>query len=589
MRLRNRSLQISPNQIDQIPGQFLRRDETLFRARHVVADVVFQHLGHEIIDAARERSPAASTRPRSVSGGERSFDCVHLHANPVNSRHKFLLLFSRLVHGNQKRLPRHRLILPLLITLAAAAGAQIRQPVPNAPAPQFVIDLNAANQTHTPEAVPLPPPAGPRLTVFRHPDSKRWYIAGQANLIGQAHPNFHSPYEGTNSFRAGAEEKASFEGTLYTGFRPHSSLRYNTDFLLDLESAGGRGLSQALGLAGFTNLDVVRNPNLGPRPYLARAEIHQTIGLTNAMVPSERTYLSLATKVPVRRFEIRAGKMSLPDVFDVNEVGSDSHLQFTNWTIDNNGAWDYAADTRGYTVGGVVEYDDRDWSARYGLFAMPTLANGDTLDWAFRRSRGQNIEFELRRSLIPGRHGATRILSFVNNAHMGLYRNAVNAFLDGIDPTPEITRHEKFGAVKYGFGWNNEQDVTSHLRLFSRFGWNEGGHESFAYTEVDQTASFGGDYNGGQWRRSDDKFGIAFVSNAIKKDHQNYLANGGLGFLLGDGRLNYGRENIEESYYNWHIRSGLFGAVQVTHIDHPGYNRDRGPVWVPGARIHVDF
>lgn len=187
---------------------------------------------------------------------------------------------------------------------------------------------------------------------------------------------------------------------------------------MDFETAGGRGLSQALGIAGFTNLDVVRNPNLGSKPYLARGEIHQTIGLTSETTESDRDYLSLATLVPVRRFEIRVGKMSVPDIFDVNSVGSDSHLQFTNWTIDNTGAWDYAADTRGYTVGGIIEYDDRIWSARYGIFGMPTTANGIDIDWAFSRARGQNMEFQLRKSFLPGRKGTTRILSFVNNAHM---------------------------------------------------------------------------------------------------------------------------------------------------------------------------
>ena len=490
-------------------------------------------------------------------------------------------------------MPRRAAIHCLLLALTPLAGAQSHIAQPDAPLPRIALRYvnpaaTSADQADTPESAPAPGP-GESLAIFPHPGNAHWYLAGQANFIGQAHPNFHSPYEGANSFRAGGEEKASFVGTLYAGFQPHRNLRYNTDLLVDIESAGGRGLSQALGLAGFTNLDVVRNPNLGAKPYLARAEIHQTIGLTNRMVPSERTYLSLATSVPVRRFELRLGKMSLPDNFDLNEVGSDSHLQFTNWTIDNNGAWDYAADTRGYSVGGILEYDDRAWSLRYGLFAMPTVANGLDLDWAFSRARAQNAEFELDRSLLRGRHGSTRILGYVNNAHMGLYRDAVAAFLNGTDATPDITRHEKFGAAKYGVGWNNEQDVTGSLRVFSRFGWNEGRHESFAYTEVDQTVSLGGDYNGSQWGRPDDKFGLAFVSNAIKKDHQRYLALGGLGFLLGDGRLNYGRENIEESYYNWHIRSGLFGAIQLTHIDNPGYNRDRGPVWVPGARLHIDF
>jgi hypothetical protein len=446
-------------------------------------------------------------------------------------------------------------------------------------------DISPAGADTAPETAA----AETEITFFPHPDRAPYYIAGQANIIFQSNFPFHSPYQGTNSFHNAGEYKTSLVGTVFLGYQPHHHERYNTDFLVDFEAAGGRGLSQALGLAGFTNLDVVRNPNLGSTPYLARGVIHQTFGLTDEMTESDRNPFSLATEVPVRRFEVRAGKMSLPDIFDQNSIGSDSHLQFMNWTVDNNGAWDYAADTRGYTVGGILEYDDRNWSMRYGIFAMPTVANGIDLDWAFNRARGQNWEFELRRSVLPGRKGTTRILSFVNNAHMGDYRTAVNAYLAGIDATPQITKYAKFGAVKYGFTWNNEQEVTKYLRVYSRFGWNEGQHESYAYTEVDQTVAAGGDYSGEAWHRPVDKAGLTFVSNAIKKDHQNYLAGGGLGFILGDGRLHYGRENIEESYYNLHAWRGLYFAFDVQHIDDPGYNRDRGPVWAPSVRTHVDF
>jgi hypothetical protein len=481
-----------------------------------------------------------------------------------------------------------------VFTLATAAGAQSRpaQILPEAPVRQITLAQNSS-PTNIPDSNQTPQQAGSAagdtVTVYPHRDNTWWYFAGQSNIIFQAHPSFHSPYQGPNSLHGAGEYKTSLLGTFYTAFQPHKNLRYNTDLIVDIESAGGRGLSEALGLAGVTNLDVVRNPNLGSAPYLSRGEIHQTIGLTHEMIDADRSYLSLATKIPARRFELRVGKMSVPDIFDVNDVGGDTHLQFTNWTIDNNGAWDYAADTRGYTVGGVFEYDDRAWSARYGIFAMPTMANGIDLDWAFSRARGQNMEFELRHSFIPGHKGITRILSYVNNAHMGDYRQSVNDYLNGTTPTPEITHTEKFGAVKYGFGWNNQQEVSSSLRVFSRFGWDDGARESFAYTEVDQTVLFGGDYNGQQWHRPNDKIGVAFVSNAIKKDHQNYLAYGGLGFLLGDERLNYGRENTEEAYYNIHFRTGVFGALQLSHIDNPGYNRDRGPVWVPGLRMHVDF
>jgi high affinity Mn2+ porin len=454
------------------------------------------------------------------------------------------------------------------------------------------IQKDAAHAESALAASPVSPaqePVDPVLTMLPHAEGSRYWVSGQANIILQGRIPFHSRYENPNSFRSSAEYKTSLVGTLYTALRPTRSIRYNTDLIFDMEAAGGRGLSQALGLAGFTNLDVVRNPNLGSTPYIARYEIHQVLGLTSRTATQDPNFFSLAPEVPARRVEFRIGKMTLPDFFDANDIGSDSHLQFMNWTVDNNGAWDYAADTRGYTVGGIAEYDDRSWSLRYGLFAMPTVANGIDMDWALSRAHGQNGEFELRKSLVKQRKGTTRILFYANRAHMGVYREAVRAFLTGADSTPSIVAHEQFGSLKYGFGYNTQQEITDNLRVFARFGWNEGQHESYAYTEVDQTVEFGGDYFLRRVHRPEDKIGAVFVSNAIKRDHQNYLRVGGLGFILGDGNLNYGRENIVESYYNWHAWRGLFYSVDVQHVNDPGYNRDRGPAWVGSARAHVDF
>ncbi|MGB6724871.1 MAG: carbohydrate porin [Terracidiphilus sp.] len=504
---------------------------------------------------------------------------------------------------------------------ARKAQAQAAQTLPQAPIPQswqvaevqassgfqiagqitvrlpFVLlqdKVPAASASTDPDAAEAQSANPPVLSMAPHSEDARYWVSGQANSILQMHGHFHSPYEGPNSLRDIFETKASEVGTLYLGYQLKPNTRFNTDLIVDFENAGGRGISQALGLAGATNLDVVRNPNLSTVPYISRGEIHQIIGLTDDMSDQERSWLALATKVPVRRFEIRIGKMSVPDVFDVNSVGSDSHLQFVNWTIDNNGAWDYAADTRGYTVGGILEYDDRVWSARYGIFAMPVIANGIDLDWAFNRANGQNWEWEVRKGLLSPwqktkRVGAIRVLSYANHAHMGDYRESVNEYLDGITATPEITATEKFGTVKYGFGVNTEQEVTDSLRLFGRFGWNEDQHESFAYTEVGQTVEFGGDYAGHDWHRLNDKLGVAFVSNAIKRDHQAYLHYGGLGFLLGDGGLTYAREDITEWYYNAHIWRGLFGTFGGTQIFHPGYNAARGPVYVTTVRAHIDF
>jgi high affinity Mn2+ porin len=463
--------------------------------------------------------------------------------------------------------------------------------------------VSTAYAQQPPAQAPAPEVAAPQVTIFPHTDTSRYLLAGQANIIFQGHPGFHSPYEGTNSLLARGEYKVSMVGTLFLGLQLHHNLRYNTDAIYNLESSGGRGVSEALGLAGFTNLDVVRNPNLGSVPYTARVQLHQTIGLTNKLIDTQRTQLSLATKVPERRFDLRVGRMSLPDVLDVNGPGSDSHLQFLNWTADNNGAWDYAADTRGYTYAFVTEYDDIHWSARYVFGLMPTVANGVDLDWNLRRARGDNYEFEYRKTpfaflperlLSPERKGTVRLLSFVNHADMGVYRDAIDAALTARangDPSavPVITAHAPGTTVKYGFGLNFEQELTQDLRTFGRFGWNEGQHQSFAYTEVDQTFELGGDLAGNRWSRPNDKVGLAGISNAIKRDHQEYLALGGLGFLLGDGKLNYAREDILEAYYNAHNWRGLFTAFDVQLIAHPGYNQDRGPVAMFSIRTHVDF
>jgi high affinity Mn2+ porin len=484
-------------------------------------------------------------------------------------------------------------------------AATILFAAPSLPLTTEIEQMTTSPQTPQPDAESATPeePA-PQLTLFPHSDTARWLLAGQANIIFQSHPGFHSPYSGKNSLLARGEYKTSMLGTLFTGFELISNPRYDTDLLFDLESSGGRGVSEALGLAGFTNLDVVRNPNLGSTPYVARIVLHQTIGLTNKLVDSERTpYASLATKVPERRFDLRAGKMTLPDVLDVNNPGSDSHLQFMNWTVDNNGAWDYAADTRGYTYAFVAEYDDVLWSFRYALALMPTVANGIDLQWNLRRARGENYEFEIRKTpftllperlFAPSHKGVVRVLSYLNHANMGDYQTAIDTALTArangdSSAVPVITDHAPATTIKYGAGLNFEQELPADLRLFGRFGWNDDKHESYAYTEVAQTFQLGGDLAGKRWHRTNDKIGLVGVSNAIKREHQEYLALGGLGFLLGDGRLNYARENILEAYYNAHNWRGLYSAFDVQLIDHPGYNQARGPVAMFSIRTHVDF
>ena len=443
-----------------------------------------------------------------------------------------------------------------------------------------------ASQTEEPSS-DSPSGRDPSTVMFPHAEWDRIWVSGQANFISQYHPDFHSPYQGKNSLTPEAQDATSRVLTLYTGWRATST----TEFLCDVQETGGHGLGEALGVAGFFNLDVVRNPTLSKAPYVARLMWHQIFPLGKKAVSTDRSAFSLFPELPVRRLELRFGKMSLADFFDLNTYGSDGNFQFMNWTVDNNGAWDYAADTRGFTFAALLEYHDRNYVLRFAEALMPKVANGIHLDADLSRARAENFELELHgkalRKLPPG---TLRLLTFINHANMGDYRDAVDSWLaNPATPAPEITDHPLQTTVKYGFGANFEQPLSQSIGLFGRWGWNEGRHESYVYTEADQTWQLGAAGHGALWGRKYDRVGLVFVSNGISRDHATYLAYGGFGFLLGDGKLNYSRENILESFYTVHLWRGIFPAAGVQYMVNPGYNKDRGPVLVPALRIHVEF
>jgi high affinity Mn2+ porin len=438
-----------------------------------------------------------------------------------------------------------------------------------------------------PSDIPEPPEeeADPTPVMFPHLETDRFWVSGQANFISQWHPAFHSPYQGSHSLSPEAQDATSRVLTLYTGLR----LTNTTELLCDVQETGGHGIGEALGLAGFTNLDVVRNPTLSKAPYIARLMWHQIIPLSHESNAAVRTPFSLFSRLPERRLEFRFGKFSLGDFYDLNTYGADSNFQFMNWTVDNNGAYDYAADTRGFTFAAMVEYHDRRWSVRFTEALMPKVANGINLDADLSRAHSENLEVELRRTVMRHREGTLRLLSFVNHANMGIYRVAVDNFLAGLTPVPDITAHPLQTTIKYGFGVNFEQPWNDWIGLFGRWGWNEGRHESYVYTEVDSTVELGLAAKGRRWGRAFDHAGFAFVTNGISRDHQQYLALGGLGFILGDGRLNYGRENIVETYYTMQAWRGIYPSFGFQYVANPGYNRDRGPVLVPSLRLHLEF
>ncbi|HKE27720.1 MAG TPA: hypothetical protein VKB88_35435, partial [Bryobacteraceae bacterium] len=249
-------------------------------------------------------------------------------------------------------------------------------------------DVSASDQSSSP---PAGTPEDPSTTLFPRLHSERYWISAQDNIVFQYKPSFPAKYSGLNSLRAHTEDATSNVGTLYLGYAP----RKDAELYLDIESASGGGLSDALGLAGFTNVDVVRNPQLGVAPYIAQGFVRGIVPLSKEMVEVERGPISLDSRLPARRLMFYLGKFSLTDFFDVNAGSGDSRSQFLNWTIVNNGAFDYAADTRGYTVGAVVEYDDRNWTFRFAEVLMPTVANGIQYEWNLSRARAENYELEL--------------------------------------------------------------------------------------------------------------------------------------------------------------------------------------------------
>ena len=404
------------------------------------------------------------------------------------------------------------------------------------------------------------------MTIFPKHQWKRFWLSGQANLIEQWHGAFPARYSGPHSLHNTPEDAMSRIFTLYTAAR----LTNSSDVVFDLEDASGGGISNALGLAGETNIDVVRIPGegspLSTAPYIARAMLRYVAPLSHEREEVEPGPMGMLTSLPVRRLEFRVGNFSLADFLDVNAVGSDSHLQFMNWTVVNNGAWDYAANTRGYTWGALIELHARSWSLRFVEALMPKVANGIDLQWSLRRARANNLELELRPHLLGTHSTKIRLLAYRNVADMGNYRQAINQVLAGQITTPDITATRQPGRTKNGVGLNVEQEVTSSLRAFLRMGLNDGHNESFTYTEDDRTVAFGADFVGKRWHRKNDKVGAAFVFNGLSAEHRQYLALGGLGFLLGDGALNYGREkNLRGLLYGAHVAGSVRRTGRAAH------------------------
>lgn len=381
-----------------------------------------------------------------------------------------------------------------------------------------------------------------------------------------------------NSLQPDDETANSLTTTFFFGAR----LWKGGSFYFNPELAGGSGFSQARGIAGFTNGETFRIGSPAPAIYLARAYYKQNIFLSKKRSPTSDDVNQVNENEAEKQLTIIAGKFSAADFFDCNSFSHDPRTQFMNWSLMSTGAWDYPANTRGYTVGGVIQYTSPKLELRYGFTAVPTTANGPVLNYNYAQANASMFEAQYNYS----KKGNIKLLLFYNNAPMGSYSSAVKQ-----TDTVNITAVRSFGRSKYGVSINFEHAFTDNFGLFARASYNDGKNETWAFTEIDESAQIGVSIKGAKWKRKNDVLGTAAVANQISPEHQIYLAKGGYGFMLGDGRLNYATEFISEIYYSFLIQKwnlALSPAYQM--VINPGYNRDRpGPVHVASLRAHVQF
>jgi len=418
-----------------------------------------------------------------------------------------------------------------------------------------------------------------------------WSYHFQFTGISQSHFRFHSTYSGNNSLADTADFGVfSISSTLFFGRR----LWKGAAVYVDPEVSGGSGLSYALGVAGALNGETYRIGATSPSIFIARGYFQQHIPLGKTEYTTiEDDINQVAGKIPSNRLSITAGKFAASDFFDNNAFSHDPRTQFFNWSLWANGAWDYPANTRGYTMGLVVELVKEKWgAARFSTVAVPTVANHPDLEYVFGKAHSETLELE--KNILAGKHpGVVRVLLSHTASRAPSYAAGLAALKGGDASVLQVisgnAEGKTYGGSKFALTLNVEQEISANLGFFARLGWNDGKYASWAFTEIDRTGNAGILFKGSKWRRPDDVVGLATVFNGISNGHREFLKEGGYGFIIGDGTLNYGMENITELFYNAKLSKSFWLTVDYQFVRNPGYNKDRGPVNVFGFRGHIEL
>lgn len=409
-----------------------------------------------------------------------------------------------------------------------------------------------------------------------------WAIHGQATVVDQATLAFRSPYRGPNSLDPAARGRETADVTLYAGVR----LWPGMEAWINPEFDQGFGLSGTLGVAGFPSGEAYKVGRAQPYFRLQRLFFRQTVDLGGEREKVEADLNQLAGTRAADRLVLTAGKFGVTDVFDTNQYAHDPRADFMNWALIDTGTVDYAADAWGYTVGGAAEWYVGRWTLRGGVFNLSKVPNSEHLEYGFSQFQGV-AEIEERHQL-GGRPGKLKITGFLSRGRMGAFDDAV-ALSQTTGQPADIAAVRRYGS-RSGISLNLEQEVADGVGLFARGGVADGGIEPFEFADIDRTAAAGVSVKGARWGRPNDTVGFGAVVNGISKTHERFLAAGGTGILVGDGRLPHpGAEQILETYYDVAAYGPAHVSLDYQVVNHPGYNRDRGPVSIVSARLHAQF
>jgi high affinity Mn2+ porin len=410
---------------------------------------------------------------------------------------------------------------------------------------------------------------------------ERYAVHGQATYTEQDTNNFRAPYRGTNSLTPDSGRETS-DLTLFVGAR----LWRGAEAWIAPEIDQGFGLDNTVGLAAFSSAEAYKVGANAPYLRLPRLFVRQTLDTGTERENVEGIANQLAGTRSLDRWVFTVGKFSVPDVFDTNQYAHDPRMDFLNWAAVDAGSYDYAADAWAYTVGAAAERYIESWTFRAGVFDLSVVPNSPHLDPAFHQFQ-MDAEIEKRYPLF-GKTGRITFTAWESRGRMGLLDQAIALGL-ATGTTPDAAKVRQYRS-RIGGSFNLEQPMTDDFGLFTRVGKAQGNVEVFEFTDIDRSVAVGGSLKGTHWYRPGDTLGVALMDDGISAEREEYLNLGGLGVLVGDGKLPHpGAEEVLETYYSVGIVSWAQLTADYQYVKNPAYNRDRGPVSLWALRLHMQF